>query len=142
MMKTIKVIIVFILIILTLNSARAAEFSILPWPDTNMDFVAAINLVKATAPSKFMLSLWGWERLEPKESNTKALSKELEGAKYAMSLGLDKGQYFGITVIDTVKRVQKQKKRSKKFSPIPRSVLQSHLKHYTKAATVLSLQNA
>ena len=104
-MKTIKVIIVFMLTILTLNSARAAEFSILPWPDTNMDFVSAINLVKARAPSKFFLSLWGWERLEPKANNTKALTKELEGAKYAMSLGLDKGQYFGITVIDTVKRV-------------------------------------
>ena len=104
-MKMIKVIIVFMLTILTLNSARAAEFSILPWPDTKMDFVAAINLVKENSPSKFFLTIWGWERLESEEDDTKSFTKEFDGTKYAMSLGLDKGQYFGITVIDTVKRV-------------------------------------
>lgn len=104
-MKTISIIIVFILAITTFNSARAAEFSILPWPDTNMDFVAAIKLVNENSPSKFFLTIWGWERLESDEDDTKSFTKELDGTKYAISLGLDKGQYFGITVIDTVKRV-------------------------------------
>lgn len=104
-MDVIKIIIVSIFIFVTINSAHAAEFSIVAWPDKNNDFAKAVKIVASHAPAKYMLSVWGWEKLEPEKGDTDALTKELGGVRYSIANGLNQGQYYGVTVIDTVKRV-------------------------------------
>src|SRR3990167_2108575 len=104
-MDMIKVIIVSISILLTMNSAHAAEFSIVAWPDKNTDFAKAVQIVASQAPAKYALTVSGWEKLEPEKGDTDALTKELGGVRYSIANGLNQGQYYGVTVIDTVKRV-------------------------------------
>lgn len=86
----------------------AAEHSILPWPKNAIDmksedFIEALEMVHGVVPRSTLMSLWGWERLEPDEGESN-LKKELEGLNYAIRHYGFK-PYCGLTVIDTVKRV-------------------------------------
>jgi hypothetical protein len=99
--------------LMSYSSLAAAQHSskilILPWPKNDseksiLDFAEGINLSLQYSPSRMALSLWGWERFEKKYSKLD-LDQEMGGVKYSIDQGFDKGQYYGITVIDTVKRV-------------------------------------
>lgn len=109
---------ILLAILLVSKSAAAAEITILPWPKNGADmrpedYAEALNLVGKYAPETTLMSLWGWERLEPDKGETN-LSKEIAGLNYALK---DKGfrTYCGLTVIDTVKRVMPEDLQEKNW---------------------------
>jgi hypothetical protein len=107
-----KLIFIFVTYILSLFisiPSYSAEILILPWPKNDSrqdlgDFTEGIELSLKYSTSHVVLNIWSWERFE-KEFDEFNIKKEFGGARYLIDKGLKDGQYYGITVIDTVKRV-------------------------------------
>lgn len=87
------------------NAAHAAQWGILPLPKNAMkgnpqDLIDAIVKVKSI-PALISVNVTGWRDLEP-EKEKYDLERRLGGFEYGVKQGLV--PYFGISIINTVKR--------------------------------------
>lgn len=89
------------------HPARAGEIGIIPFPKdfhalTIPNFLEAVTLAKQ-AGSTIVLTAPKWSEMEPSKSKF-TMDHPLGGSKYALEQGMDKGNYLGIQLINTVKR--------------------------------------